>query len=200
MIFGREMISGRQVSVNGGYCHMTHDIRPQYEPLTKEFYLQETTFVAKELLGKILEFRSGEQVFRGVINETEAYLGVKDKACHTFGWRKTPRVKSMYLEGGHAYVYQIYGLHFCLNVVTREEGNPEAVLIRGVVGLQGPGRLTKAFGITKIQDGWDLKTSKLRILEGDITSPFLVRKTARIGVDYAEEWASRKLRYLAVSL
>jgi DNA-3-methyladenine glycosylase len=179
---------------------MTHDIRAQLKPLTREFYLQDTKIVARELLGKILEFRSGKQVFRGVINETEAYLGVKDKACHTFGRRKTPRVKSMYLEGGHAYVYQIYGLHFCLNVVTREEGNPEAVLIRGVVGLQGPGRLTKAFGINKTQDGWDLETSKLRILRGDIPSPFLVRKTARIGVDYAEEWASRKLRYLAVSL
>ncbi len=175
---------------------MTHDIRP----LPTDFFLQNTKVVAEKLLGKTLEFRKGRKVFRGIINETEAYLGPKDKACHSFGWRKTPRLKSMYLEGGHAYVYQIYGLHFCLNVVTREEGNPEAVLIRGVTGITGPGRLTKAFGIDKTQDGWHLGHSKLRILESEISSPFLVRKTARIGVDYAEEWASRKLRFLAVSL
>ncbi len=150
-----------------------------------------------------------------IITETEAYLGVKDKACHSFGGRTTPRVQSMYLEGGHAYIYKIYGLHFCLNVVTRKAGDPQAVLIRAARPIfgeeimrknrgprhsltDGPGKLCQAFGLTKAQDAWDLLISPLQIYESDSRGHFPVRTTPRIGIDYAEDWTHRKLRYLSL--
>ncbi len=197
---------------------MSLQILKQFRLLPREFYLRDTKEVAQALIGKVLHYDSPSGILAGIITETEAYVGVKDKACHAFNGRKTERVRSMYLEGGHAYIYRIYGLHYCLNVVTRPENDPQAVLIRGVIPLlgeesmrrnrgskdhltvaDGPGKLCQAFGLTREQDSWDFLDSDLRISDLSPTPHFRIRKTPRIGVDYADEWASKKLRYLAVS-
>jgi DNA-3-methyladenine glycosylase len=174
--------------------------------LENSFYQRDTKKVAQELLGKVLCFRkSKSRVYRGRIVEVEAYLGVVDPAAHTFGGRKTDRVKSMYLAGGHAYIYMIYGMYFCLNVVAGAEGTPEAVLIRGLEPLDpvdfatnGPGKLCRAWGLNKKQDGLALfqKSSPLWIEEDDfeVKSRDIV-KTTRIGVEYAEEAALWPLRF-----
>ena len=105
--------------------------------LPQSFYLQDTVSVAKQLLGKILCIRMPDGVHRSRIVEVEAYLGLKDEACHSYGGRRTERTRAMYLEGGHNYVYFIYGIYFCLNVVTGSADHPEAVLIRAVELLGG---------------------------------------------------------------
>jgi DNA-3-methyladenine glycosylase len=107
---------------------------PFPRPYPLSFYRRDTAVVARGLLGCRLtrRFPDGKKL-AVVIVETEAYLGVKDRAAHTWNGRKTPRVAPMWGPGGHAYVYMVYGMHFCLNVVTREEGVPEAVLLRAAV-------------------------------------------------------------------
>lgn len=180
--------------------------------LPQEFYLQDTKTVAKSLLGKILHINTGPKEFKARIVEVEAYLGKEDPACHTFGGRNTERVRSMYLEGGHSYVYFIYGMYHCLNVVTRDSEHPEAVLIRAVQPLEvsshplkkkdlktnGPGKLCKHYDITKDHDGLRLwkKNSALFLCEdeSEMKKP-RIASTSRIGVDYAGEAASWPLRY-----
>jgi DNA-3-methyladenine glycosylase len=107
---------------------------PPARPFSASFYRRDTAVVARDLLGcrLIRRFRDGK-TRAVVIVETEAYLGVKDRAAHTWNGRKTPRVAPMWGPGGHAYVYFVYGMHHCLNVVTRDEGIPEAVLLRAGV-------------------------------------------------------------------
>lgn len=174
-------------------------------PLPASFYQRKTEIVAKDLLGKTLCFQPRKnKIFRGRIVETEAYLGIKDRACHTFGGRKTDRVKSMYLDGGFSYIYMIYGIHFCLNVVTRTPEHPEAVLIRALEPLDppqaktnGPGRLCSAFGLNKNQDGlclYDPKSS-LWIEDGEPLKKSMIEKGPRIGIDYAEEAVDWPLRF-----
>ena len=108
-------------------------------PLPTRFYLRPTAEVARMLLGCRLTRRWPDGRARSVILvETEAYLGVKDRAAHTWNGRRTPRVAPLWGEGGHAYVYFVYGMHFCVNVVTQSEGTPEAVLLRAAV----PGELS----------------------------------------------------------
>jgi DNA-3-methyladenine glycosylase len=181
--------------------------------LPQDFYFNKTEKVAIQLLGKVLYVRteSGE-VLSGRIVETEAYLGVKDPAAHTFGDRKTERTKSMYMAGGHSYVYLIYGMYNCLNFVTQEEGTPEAVLIRALQPVHisgekiakkhlytnGPGKLCKHFGITRAHNGlklWD-KKSGLWVQDEDFkVKPSEIVKTSRIGVEYAGEAATWPLRF-----
>ncbi len=104
------------------------------KPLPGSFYRKDTAEVARALLGCRLTRRWPDGRERSVILvETEAYLGVKDRAAHTWNGRRTPRVAPMWGEGGHAYVYFVYGMHFCMNVVTRREGVPEAVLLRAAM-------------------------------------------------------------------
>ncbi|KYG66600.1 3-methyladenine DNA glycosylase [Bdellovibrio bacteriovorus] len=180
--------------------------------LPQEFYFQDTKTVAKALLGKILHLKIGDHEQKARIVETEAYLGVDDPACHTFGGKNTSRVQSMYLDGGHSYVYLIYGMYHCLNVVTRTTEFPEAVLIRGVQPLEaiphlmkkkdyktnGPGKLCKYYGITKDHDGLRLwkKNSDLFIGEDEHeVKKSMIVSSPRIGVDYAGEAANWPLRY-----
>lgn len=114
-------------------------MNPPPSVLPQSFYLQDTAVVARALLGKILCCRAADGTLRtGHIVETEAYLGAEDPACHTFNHRKTSRNQSMYLEGGHAYIYLIYGMHHCLNIVTRTAAHPEAVLLRAMDPRVGP--------------------------------------------------------------
>jgi len=131
--------------------------------------------VARSLLGKVLVRRLPEGTAAVRLVEVEAYLGVADRACHTFGGRRTTRTETMWGEAGHLYVYFTYGMHHCANVVTRRAGVPEAVLLRGAVPLlgselmvarrggrggdgmlDGPGRLTQALGLDRALDGADL--------------------------------------------
>ncbi len=105
--------------------------------LPASFYRTDGITLARSLLGKVLVRRTSKGLLCGVISETEAYMGITDKASHAYGGRRTPRTETMYLEGGHAYVYLIYGIYSCMNITANAEGNPEAVLIRGIVPLYG---------------------------------------------------------------
>ncbi|WP_319371892.1 DNA-3-methyladenine glycosylase [uncultured Ilyobacter sp.] len=105
--------------------------------IKKEFYQRDGLIVAKELLGKVLYRKEGEIIYKGRIVEVEAYLGPHDKASHGYNNRKTNRTEVMFREGGFSYVYLIYGMYNCLNVVTGKQGIPEAVLIRALDPLEG---------------------------------------------------------------
>lgn len=180
------------------------------------FYRRDTITVARQLLGQRLVHVVNGQRLSGRIVETEAYLGLNDRACHSFGGRRTTRVESMYLEGGHAYVYLIYGMHYCFNVVTRDTSHPEAVLIRALepdenieaqrrnrpvrrdVDLSnGPGKLCRALDVDKRLDGSPLhgpdifveRTARNFLRESEIIA------SPRIGVDYAGADALRLLRF-----
>lgn len=119
------------------------------------------------------------------ITETECYFGEEDTACHAHKGR-TPRTEMLYRRGGIAYVYLCYGIHNLFNVITGAEGHPEGVLIRGVMGYEGPGKLTKALGITRELNGEDITTSDELWLEDDgYKCEYFQSK--RIGIDYATE-------------
>ncbi len=158
------------------------------------FYRQSTESLAKALLGKrLVRIWRGKRL-SGIIVETEAYLGARDSACHTWKNRRTDRVHSMYLPGGYAYVYLVYGMHHCFNVVAREADEPEAVLIRalcpdpGVNGrTDGPGRLSKALHIDRSLDGEPLKEIIFIEETGLSPSPEELGCGPRIGVNYAQE-------------
>lgn len=186
-------------------------------PLSSKFYRRDTVQVARELLGKKLFHLKNGELTSGIIIETEAYLGVSDPACHTFEGRRTERVKSMYKPGGHTYVYFIYGMHFCLNVVTQNETRPEAVLIRALFPLDGikkmqrrrgtlveknlcsgPAKLCEALNIDRSCDGLSLQGPELWI-EKHIPFNRIKNKiigSPRIGIPYAGEAKKWPLRFL----
>jgi len=112
--------------------------------LDRAFYSRDSIFVAKELLGKVLVRESGGERIAARIVETEAYMGAEDRAAHSYGGRRTPRVEVMYGEAGFAYVFMIYGMHCCFNVVTAEREIPQAVLIRAAEPLEGLERMALA--------------------------------------------------------
>ena len=175
--------------------------------------------IARKLIGCTLVRRleDGSRL-SGQIVETEAYLGERDRAAHSFGGHRSERVASMYLPPGHCYVYFTYGMHHCMNVVCGAEDEPVAVLLRALRPLDGidhmrvargkagaaernlcagPAKLCQAFGIDRTCDGFDLTTSESLWIEwgAGSTHPSRLRRTARIGVDYAREWAARPLRW-----
>ena len=176
--------------------------------------------MARELLGKLLLRTTGSCTAILRINEVEAYLGVDDPACHTYGGRRTPRTETMWGPAGRAYIYLVYGIHHCLNVVTVGEGSPEAVLIRGAEIVRGravirsrrgekvpsrsltdgPGKLCQALGLTRVDDGLDLcsDTSDLSIRDDGFTiRASEIRLLPRVGVDYAGDAAAWPLRYVS---
>lgn len=171
-----------------------------------------TVEVAKALLGKKIMVYQNGQLTSGYIVETEAYLGPNDMACHSYGWRRTPKVASMYEPAGTIYVYSMHG-HNMLNVVTRAAGMPEAVLIRaiqpvdgldlmmecrGVTGIDvtnGPGKLCKAMGITREFDGLMLGCDQIYIDKVDSKIPITIGVSARIGIPNKGEWTDEPLRY-----
>lgn len=169
--------------------------------LPRSFYDRSTETVARELLGKLL-VRTVEGAARiGRIVETEAYLGSHDKASHS-SRGLTPRNRSMFGPPGHAYVYLVYGMHHCMNVVTEAEGHGAAVLIRALEPIdgihartQGPGLLCKAMGIDRTLDGHDLLADDFFVAEPEPPAKVRVVKRPRIGVDYAGPWARRLLRF-----
>jgi DNA-3-methyladenine glycosylase len=196
---------------------LTADALAETTVLPRGFYQRPTAVVARELLGKILVRRTGDDVAAVRLTEVEAYLGVDDPACHTFGGKRTPRTETMWGDAGFAYVYLIYGIHHCLNVVTVGEGSPEAVLVRGgsaVVGgsiirrrrgagvprrhlLDGPGKLCQALALTRLENGLDFcdPTGCLTIRsDGRVIPDGEIARLPRVGVDYAGEAAAWPLR------
>ena len=169
--------------------------------LTREFYARETIVVAEELLGKHLVYHVNGKQLMGKIVEVEAYLGVHDLACHS-AKGLTNRTKIMFGAPGYAYVYLIYGMYHCMNVVTEPEGHGSAVLIRALEPImnieqstKGPGLLCQAMQINKELNGCDLLSDTFYIAASHEPSAFKVIKRPRIGVHYAKHWAKRLLRF-----
>ncbi len=160
--------------------------------LRREFYARPTLDVARDLLGKVLVHGP----VRGRIVEVEAYVGPDDLASHARVGRKG-RAAIMYGPAGYAYVYQIYGLHFCFNAVTETDGYPGAVLVRALEleGASGPALLCKALNIDRSCNGMDLTTSELYITEAEPVEDADVRVGPRIGVHYAKHWAEHPWRF-----
>jgi DNA-3-methyladenine glycosylase len=147
------------------------------------------------LPGTDIVMAADDDPVRFMITETEAYLGENDKACHA-SKGKTKRTEVMYLDGGHLYVYFVYGMHWMMNIVTGPENHPQAVLIRGVSAFSGPGRVTRGLGIDRSFNGEDLTTSPRIWLEDNGYRP-PVSATPRIGIDYAgEPWVSKPWRFI----
>ena len=188
-----------------------------FRPLPPSFYRRPAEAVARGLLGRYLvRDLEGERLVLRLV-ETEAYLGGPDRASHAWDGRRTPRNESLYLAGGYAYVYFIYGMHFCLNAVTGEAGIGSAVLLRAGEPVEGeeqmvanrawkrsprpgdlaggPGKLCQALRIDRAFDGTLLDRGPLRITAGDPVPEEAVAAGPRIGVDYAGEAAAWPLRF-----
>lgn len=164
--------------------------------LTPTFFRRPALAVARDLLGKTLVRRVGKREVAATIVETEAYVGPEDKASHAHRGR-TARNASMFERGGVWYVYFVYGMHWMLNAVTGRKDHPAAILIRGVEGAVGPGRVTKAFRIGKRFDGKPIgRVAGLWIEDRGVRIPeSLVKRGPRVGVDYAGTWAKKPYRF-----
>lgn len=181
----------------------------------RRFYSRGAEEMARRLLGqRLVRVLDDGTRLSGIIVETEAYLGVRDRAAHSFGGRRTPRVEPMYGPPGTAYVYFTYGMHHCFNVVCGARGEPVAVLVRalepaeGIARMKGgrevaerdlcrgPGRLCRALDIGRPLSGIDLTADpRLFIETARRVGPSGFVRTARIGVGYAGPWANRRLRW-----
>lgn len=164
--------------------------------LTASFFERDTVTVARELLGKALVrvFFDGEQR-RYRITETEAYCGPHDLACHASKGR-TARTEVMFKAGGHVYVYLIYGMYWMLNFVSGPEGEASAVLIRGLEGFSGPGRVGRELALGRSFYGENVETSSLLWLE-DAPPVQNVVASPRVGINYAgEPWVSMEWRFM----
>jgi DNA-3-methyladenine glycosylase len=189
----------------------------RFHPLPTSFYRRPAETVARNLLGRYLVREvDGERLALRLV-ETEAYLGAPDRASHAWAGRRTPRNESLYLAGGHAYVYFIYGMHYCLNAVTGEAGVGSAVLLRAgepIAGEErmrdnrgltakirpgdlagGPGKICQALAIGRELDGVLLDRPPLYIARGEPVSEEEIVASPRIGVAYAGEAAGWPLRF-----
>jgi DNA-3-methyladenine glycosylase len=183
------------------------ELSMSHKKLSPDFYTRlDTLQIAQELLGKTLVTAFGDERTAGMIVETEAYLGVQDRASHAFGGRFTDRTRTMYACGGTAYVYLCYGIHDMFNVVTSQEGDPQAILVRAIMPTQGietmtqrrrlskvnynltagPGAAARALGIKVQHSGLDLQSDLIWIEESDaIVSKMEIIASPRVGVAYA---------------
>lgn len=173
---------------------------PGVAVLPRRFYARNADAVAPDLLGKVLVRDIGGVRRRARITETEAYVGPQDLAAHS-RHGVTARNAVMFGPGGHVYVYFVYGMHHMLNVTTGPVGHGQAVLLRAARPLDGwdarmggPGLLAKAFGVTRKDNGTDLREGPVRILDGPPATR--VQRTPRIGVAYAGAWAKAPLRFI----
>ena len=169
--------------------------------LPRSFYDRDTIVVARELLGKHLVHVVAGVERVGRIVEVEAYLGPHDLAAHS-ARGLTKRTRVMFGPPGHAYVYLVYGMHWCMNMVTQAEGTASAVLLRALEPVkniegrtQGPALLTKAMGIDGRLNGHDLVGDALFVADPQDKVAIRIVKRPRIGVDYAGHWARRLLRF-----
>jgi len=186
--------------------------------LERSFYKQNVVDLSKALLGKIVVRKTAEGVAKCRIVETEAYCGLIDKACHAYGGKKTDKTKWMYPEGGHVYVFSIYGNNYCLNITSGEEGDPSAVLIRATEPVDnldlikqwrgnpkttssgkeltnGPGKAGGAIKLDKSLNGFDLTTSDDIYLIEDNGEEIEVEISKRINIDYAGEDVDKPWRF-----
>jgi DNA-3-methyladenine glycosylase len=185
--------------------------------LQRAFYQRDILEVSRDLLGKILVHKTEEGTTAGMIVETEAYCGPEDRAAHSYRGHKTHRNAIMFGEKGHAYVYLIYGMYYCVNMTAGAvPGKPEAVLIRALEPVEGqelmakrrgnpkgkaqiltngPGRLCMALGITKVQYGADLTVPPFYIKDGEPVPSQDIVETTRVGIDYAAEWVGKPWRF-----
>lgn len=174
--------------------------------LPREFYRQDAVSLAKALLGKVLVHHTPEGVIKGIIVETESYMGVIDAAAHSYKGKKDGRCNIQYNEGGYAYIYMIYGMYYCMNIVANEENVPEVVLLRALEPLEGiplmeqrrntnkrkallsgPGKLCQAMEIGKDSYGTDLCEDILYVEEPEQRTDFEIEASKRINIDYAGE-------------
>ena len=182
--------------------------------INKDFYQKGAIEIAKSILGDYLIREIDGKKIKSMIVETESYIGSSDKACHAYNYKKTERTKPLFEEGGISYVYFIYGLYHCLNIVTNVKDEPEAVLIRAVEPLDnfnyianvrfnkdyeelskaqkknltnGPSKLCSALSITKKDNYKKLYLKGDLYLEHNTNKKFEIVETTRIGIDYAEE-------------
>jgi len=165
--------------------------------LSVDFFERPTRRVARELLGKHLVRRLHGKTNAYMITEVEAYDGYNDLASHASRGR-TARTEVMFGKAGHWYVYLCYGMHWMLNIVTGPHEYPAAVLIRGVKGVGGPGRLTKTLGVTKALNARTAtRGTGLWIEDRGVRVPKRsIMRTPRVGVSYAKEWAHKPMRYV----
>lgn len=189
---------------------------PGGEILQREFFARPTLRVARALLGKILVHHGRGGLTAGRIVEVEAYRGPADRAAHTWGGRRTPRNETMWGPAGHLYVYFTYGMHYCCNVVTRDAGRPEAVLVRALEPLEGmglmrrrrgnaalpdaalcrgPANLCRAMGIDRRADGTDLTRGRIVLLDAPMIAARRVARAPRIGIAYAGTDAALPWRF-----
>ena len=168
--------------------------------LTRSFFMRDAITVARELIGAVLVRRHRGKTYRARVVETEAYVGPHDLACHAAKGR-TGRTETMFLAGGRAYVYFIYGMYDMLNIVTGKKDDPQAVLIRAAepldgweANLSGPGKLTRALHITLADNRADVTHGDLYFLKR--TREPRIIATPRIGVDYARHWKDELLRFI----
>jgi len=181
------------------------------------YYLKnDVVTIAKDLIGKIIHTNIDGVISTALITETEAYAGVTDKASHAFGGRRTQRTETMYKEGGVAYVYFCYGMHYLFNIVTNKKDIPDAVLIRGIIPLvgidcmlkrvnkpkitndigKGPGKVTKLLGINKSHDSISLMGNTIWLTHNVFTfDDSLIVTDKRIGIDYAGDDAKLPYRF-----
>ena len=185
------------------------------QALQQNFFTKDTVQVAEELLGSYLVRNINGRKLIGRIVETEAYLGLNDPCCHSFKGVYTERTQTMYLSGGHSYIYFTYGMHYCFNVVTKSEKEPEAVLIRAIQPLEGlaemkknrnkekllelcsgPGKLCQAFHITKTLNAKNLsREGEIYIAKGEKIEK--VETDRRVGLPLHEDSAYWFLRFYA---
>lgn len=177
-------------------------------PLPREFFERPTLKVAKELLGKVLMTQTPHSIIQTKIVDVEAYVGPKDKACHASKGR-TKRTEIMFGPAGFTYVYLIYGMHHCLNIVTEQEDYPAAILIRGleILGkdnpttsptrIHGPGRICRFLEVNRTHNGLDATLGTTLWIEdlGLAVPRKHIQALPRIGVDYAGEWAKKLWRF-----
>ena len=174
----------------------------KYKRLTRSFYTRPTLTVAKKLLGKYIVRKIGRKILTGKIIEIEAYIGPQDKASHAFGGKITARNKAEYLIGGHIYIYLVYGMYWQFNISTGRKGQPECVLIRALdqgKETSGPGKLCRYLKLDKSFYAEDVTKSKRIWLEDRRVrvKPHQIKATARIGIDYAGPyWSKKKWRFV----
>jgi DNA-3-methyladenine glycosylase len=196
--------------VTSGAAPAARRRRRPADALPAAFYARETELVARDLLGAVLECQTADGIASGRIVETEAYLGDHDPACHAAVGR-TARTLPLYGPPGTSYVYFIYGMHWCVNAVTRAEGLPSAVLIRALEPLEGlelmrqrragarsveeltngPARLCRALGIGGVHNGLPLQRPPLLVRRGRRVPDDAVVVTPRIGISKAADWPLR---------
>ncbi len=173
-----------------------------YRILPRAYFERPTLEVARSLLGKYLVRQNGHDVLASRIVEVEAYIGMEDRACHASKGR-TPRTEVMFGPAGVSYVYLIYGMHHCFNVVTERVGFPSAVLVRAVEDsatqrlVDGPGRVCRFLKIDRTLNGWDLTAGDTLWIEdrGELVADSAIVTGRRIGVEYAGLWAKKPWRF-----